>query len=174
MFRKFLRDESAATAIEYSLIAGFIALAMAVDDRRKRGGIAIGCDGRLSGPELKAALSSGSACGAGHRIGPALSPDGRFHASVVGSPDSPGFCQYVCQPRSIFSLSATVADDPGTSAVFAATIVRFRSEHGPITDAAALTRIVRPHVAIVTTIALNWTRLSSLRQTMDATDVVVR
>lgn len=28
MFRKFLRDESGATAIEYSLIAGFIALAI--------------------------------------------------------------------------------------------------------------------------------------------------
>ena len=28
MFGKFLRDESAATAIEYSLIAGFIALAI--------------------------------------------------------------------------------------------------------------------------------------------------
>jgi pilus assembly protein Flp/PilA len=28
MLRKFLRDESAATAIEYSLIAGFIALAI--------------------------------------------------------------------------------------------------------------------------------------------------
>jgi pilus assembly protein Flp/PilA len=28
MFRKFLRDERAATAIEYSLIAGFIALAI--------------------------------------------------------------------------------------------------------------------------------------------------
>jgi pilus assembly protein Flp/PilA len=28
MFGKFLRDESGATAIEYSLIAGFIALAI--------------------------------------------------------------------------------------------------------------------------------------------------
>lgn len=28
MLRKFLRDESGATAIEYSLIAGFIALAI--------------------------------------------------------------------------------------------------------------------------------------------------
>jgi pilus assembly protein Flp/PilA len=28
MFRKFLRDERGATAIEYSLIAGFIALAI--------------------------------------------------------------------------------------------------------------------------------------------------
>ena len=28
MFGKFLRDESASTAIEYSLIAGFIALAI--------------------------------------------------------------------------------------------------------------------------------------------------
>jgi pilus assembly protein Flp/PilA len=28
MFGKFLRDESAATAIEYGLIAGFIALAI--------------------------------------------------------------------------------------------------------------------------------------------------
>ncbi len=28
MFRKFLRDRRAATAIEYSLIAGFIALAI--------------------------------------------------------------------------------------------------------------------------------------------------
>lgn len=28
MFRTFLRDEDAATAIEYSLIAGFIALAI--------------------------------------------------------------------------------------------------------------------------------------------------
>jgi pilus assembly protein Flp/PilA len=28
MFRKFLRDDSGATAIEYSLIAGFIALAI--------------------------------------------------------------------------------------------------------------------------------------------------
>lgn len=28
MFRKFLRDEHGATAIEYSLIAGFIALAI--------------------------------------------------------------------------------------------------------------------------------------------------
>lgn len=28
MLRKFLRDESAATAIEYSLIAGFLALAI--------------------------------------------------------------------------------------------------------------------------------------------------
>ena len=33
MFGKFLRDESASTAIEYSLIAGFIALAR--DDRPK-------------------------------------------------------------------------------------------------------------------------------------------
>ncbi len=28
MFKKFLRDDRAATAIEYSLIAGFIALAI--------------------------------------------------------------------------------------------------------------------------------------------------
>jgi pilus assembly protein Flp/PilA len=28
MFGKFLRDESAATAIEYSLLAGFIAMAI--------------------------------------------------------------------------------------------------------------------------------------------------
>ena len=28
MFRKFLRDEDGATAIEYSLIAGFIAMAI--------------------------------------------------------------------------------------------------------------------------------------------------
>ena len=37
MFGKFLRDESASTAIEYSLIAGFIALAIIArrDDRPK-------------------------------------------------------------------------------------------------------------------------------------------
>ena len=59
--------------------------------------------------------------GGGHWIGPAVKPAGSFHASVVGSPDSPGFCQYVCQPFSILSRNATVNGIPGVSAVVAGT-----------------------------------------------------
>ena len=54
MFGKFLRDESAATAIEYSLIAGFIALAIIA---------AVG----MTGQRLVALFESSNSC-----IDPAL------------------------------------------------------------------------------------------------------
>ena len=36
---------------------------------------------------------AGSACGAGHCSGPAVTPGGSVHASVVGRPESPGLRQ---------------------------------------------------------------------------------
>jgi hypothetical protein len=63
----------------------------------------------------------GQRVGAGHWIGPAVTPAGSFHSIVVGSPESPGFCQYVCQPSRILRRSATVAGAPGAADVAAET-----------------------------------------------------
>ena len=42
--------------------------------------------------------TGGVRSGAGHSIGPAEKPSGRFQPIRSGSPESPGFLQYTCQP----------------------------------------------------------------------------
>src|SRR4030095_5004108 len=54
-------------------------------------------------------------------MGPAQTPSGSFHSIVVGRPESPGFFQYVCQPLSMASRSATVSGSPGLIAGLAPT-----------------------------------------------------
>src|ERR1700760_2562124 len=46
-------------------------------------------------------------------MSPALNPGGSTQASLVGSPESPGLRQYVCQPSRMSSSSATQKVCPG-------------------------------------------------------------
>jgi hypothetical protein len=85
--------------------------------------------------------TDGRARGAGPGS-PAFSPSGSFQARVVGSPESPAFCQYVCQPRSMASRSATVFGRPGISALCSAT--SSASTCAVRTGAASETRTLTP------------------------------
>ncbi len=52
---------------------------------------------------------TGNRFGCGQSIGPALKPAGSCHLIWVGSPESPGTCQYVCHSLSCFNRSPTVS-----------------------------------------------------------------
>src|SRR6185369_10123865 len=54
--------------------------------------------------------------GNGHAISPAANPDGRAHSMRGGSPESPGFTQYVCQPGVMRWYRATQKVCPGVMA----------------------------------------------------------
>src|SRR5258706_13598321 len=51
--------------------------------------------------------------GTGHWMGPAEKPPGSLHLIRGGSPASPGFFQYVCQPARILMTSPTENGLPG-------------------------------------------------------------
>ena len=74
MFGKFLRDESGATAIEYSLLAGFIALAIIA---------AVG----MTGQRLVALFESSHTC-----VDPALTRQATLEA-LKKARIAPGFCR---------------------------------------------------------------------------------
>src|SRR5881409_3342366 len=56
---------------------------------------------------------AGIRLGTGHWIGPAEKPSGSFHTIRSGSPASPGFFQYVCQPPRILMTRPTRNGRPG-------------------------------------------------------------
>src|ERR1043165_2840191 len=62
----------------------------------------------------------GSGFGYGHWIAPDFHPSGNVHWIFVGSPESPGFFQYVCQCGTMRSCKPTVIGLPGCAAVFSA------------------------------------------------------
>src|SRR5438093_6739364 len=54
-------------------------------------------------------------CGSGQAISPTVKPDGRAHSTRGGSPESPGFTQYVCQPGEMRWYRATQKGCPGAT-----------------------------------------------------------